>query len=152
MAERLLLKEVFTPGGQPSITYVSRDHLGLEQRVADALARGFAINVVTGPTKSGKTVLCNHVLGQGGASVTVEGGQVRSEGDFWAQIVHGLDLGRERTRKEAGTASESVGANASVGVPRVFSVGGKGEAGTTRTTERSISYEVFPSRPPWMRC
>ncbi len=85
MAEKILLRDVFTPGGQPSVTYVSREHLGLEQRVADALARGFAINVVTGPTKSGKTVLCNHILGQGGPSVTVEGGQVRSEEDFWGQ-------------------------------------------------------------------
>lgn len=36
MTETLLLKQVFTPGGQPSITYVSRDHLGLGRKLIKA--------------------------------------------------------------------------------------------------------------------
>lgn len=142
MSDRLLLKEVFTPGGQPSVTYVSRSHLGLEDRVANALARGYSINVVTGPTKSGKTVLCNHVLATLGEAVTVEGGQVRSEADFWDQIVHRLDLGRERVRKESGTTSASHGGSVQLGVPKMASVTAKGDNGTQRSTERSISHEV----------
>ena len=94
----LKLKQVFTPGGQPSITYVSRDHLQLETAVKEAFARGFAIIVVTGPTKSGKTVLCNHVLAQQGKSVSIEGGQVRNEADFWTQLAHDIDIGGEKFR------------------------------------------------------
>lgn len=93
--EKLKLKQVFTPGGQPSVTYVSRDHLQLETAVKEALARGYAIIVVTGPTKSGKTVLCNHVLAQQGVSVSIEGGQVRNEADFWNQLAHDLEIGGE---------------------------------------------------------
>lgn len=59
--------------------------------------RGYPINVGTGSTKYGKTVLCNHVLNETGDSVTIEGGQVKSEDDFWDQIAYTLDLGlRER--------------------------------------------------------
>lgn len=108
MSSDVLLKQVFTPGGQPSVTYVSRSHLGLEQRVREALMRGYAINVVTGPTKSGKTVLCNHVLAEAGKSVTIEGGQVRSEQDFWEQIAYNLDVGSQRTRKEVGGANDNL--------------------------------------------
>ena len=36
MSQNLQLKDVFTPGGQPSVTYVSRSHLGLEQKVMEA--------------------------------------------------------------------------------------------------------------------
>lgn len=146
MTERLLLRQVFTPGGQPSVTYVSRDHLGLEKRVKDALLRGYAINVVTGPTKSGKTVLCNHVLARAGASVTIEGGQVRSEQDFWAQIAHALDLGRERTRKEAGASNSTAEAGGSASIPLVGSLSARGSSAQGRSHERSITYDIIPQR------
>ncbi len=142
MSDILLLKQVFTPGGQPSITYVSRSHLGLEQRVNEALLRGYSINVVTGPTKSGKTVLCNHVLGQAGESVSIEGGQVRSEQDFWEQIAHSLELASERVRTEAGSANDNLEASFGVDIPAVFNVGAKGSKGQTRTSERSITFSV----------
>ncbi|WP_370309466.1 hypothetical protein [Sphingobium abikonense] len=144
--KKLKLREVFTPGGQPSVTYVSRDHLNLERRVKQAIAKGFSINVVTGPTKSGKTVLCNHVLSQSGQSISIEGGQIRTEADFWAQIVHLLDLGRERTRMEAGTLAGTVSAGASGGIPKVFELNTSGSKGSTRTTQRSITYNVNPQR------
>lgn len=140
------LKEVFTPGGQPSVTYVGREHLGLEDRVSDALARGYAINVVTGPTKSGKTVLCNHVLTQTGNCVTVQGGQVRNEADFWAQISSALEFGTSRTRKYSGTEKDSVGTEASLGFKAILNLGTKSELDSSRTSERSITYEVVPVR------
>lgn len=145
-AKPLKLKDVFTPGGQPSVTYVSRDHLKLEQRVREAIARGYAINVVTGPTKSGKTVLCNHVLAQAGSSISIEGGQVRSESDFWQQIVHLLDLGKERTRKEIGSTSGALNAGLKATVPHIAEVNAGGTAGQSRTVERSIVYQVNPQR------
>lgn len=141
----LLLRQVFTPGGQPSVTYVSRDHLGLEQRVKEALMRGYSINVVTGPTKSGKTVLCNHVLGQAGASITIEGGQVRGERDFWEQIVHALDLGAQRVRREVASANDNVEGTASASFAGVGASGKKGRS-DQRSSERSITYNVNSQR------
>ena len=76
------LKKVFTPGGQPSITYVGREHLKLEDAVREPLVKGYSINVVTGPTKSGKTVLCRHVLSELGQSCTIEGAKYAPKKTF----------------------------------------------------------------------
>ncbi|WP_411338549.1 AAA family ATPase [Sphingopyxis sp. J-6] len=142
MTSNLKLKDVFTPGGQPSVTYVSRDHLKLEQRVKEALARGYAINVVTGPTKSGKTVLCNHVLSQAGASVSIEGGQIRTDEEFWSQIAHQLELGRERVRTESGSQTDTASGGLKLGIANVAEINFGGDSAVGRTTERSITYDV----------
>ncbi|WP_125945545.1 ATP-binding protein [Sphingomonas sp. ABOLG] len=144
--KQVRLKDVFTPGGQPSVTYVSRDHLKLEQRVREAIARGFAINVVTGPTKSGKTVLCNHVLSQAGHSISIKGGQVRTEADFWRQIVYLLDLGKERVRKETGSSSGSLTAGVRASLPLFGDANVAGSSGQSRGLERSVTYEVDSQR------
>ena len=62
MSAKLQTKQVFTPGGQPTVTYIDRAHLGLESALKRAMARGFSIISVTGQTKSGKTVLCRKVV------------------------------------------------------------------------------------------
>jgi archaellum biogenesis ATPase FlaH len=91
MRDVVQLRDVFTPGGLPSVTYVSRDNLELESKLLEELARGFAFTVVTGPTKSGKTVLCRRVLEQK-PLVLVEGGKIRSEADFWNYIAYELQI------------------------------------------------------------
>ena len=97
------LKEVFTPGGQPSVTYVGREHLQLEDAVRGALARGYALNVVTGPTKSGKTVLCKRVLANAAKFIVVEGGQVRNEDDFWRHISFKLNIANTAVKAASST-------------------------------------------------
>ncbi|MBU4528422.1 MAG: hypothetical protein KUA43_09560 [Hoeflea sp.] len=46
---------------------------------------------MTGPTKSGKTVLTRHVLGRDGSAL-VNGGQVESSEEFWTLLLQDLDL------------------------------------------------------------
>lgn len=106
------LREVFAPGGMPSVTYVGRDHLQLEEKIKRAVDRGFSFNVVTGPTKSGKSVLCHKVLDEK-KLVTMEGGQVITSEDFWEQLAHRLQVaaGVTETTKE----TESLGGEISAG-------------------------------------
>jgi hypothetical protein len=85
------------------------------------------------------------VLAGSGNFVTVEGGQVRSEADFWGQIVHKLDLGRERTRKEAGGSSAATGASLTGKLP-FLEAAAKSEHGQVRSSERAISYDVHPQQ------
>lgn len=89
---KVRLKDVFTPGGQPHVTYVGREHLQLEGAIKKVLEQGYTLNVVTGPTKSGKTVLCKRVLNDGYDHRIVEGGQIRTEGDFWNNLAHQLNI------------------------------------------------------------
>src|ERR1700749_162384 len=98
-----VLRDVFTPGGLPSVTYVSRDHLELESKILDALARGFVFAVVTGPTKSGKTVLCQRVLEPYEPEI-IDGGPIRSERDFWEHIAYKLNIATSATRGQSSEA------------------------------------------------
>lgn len=90
------LKEVFVAGGMPSITYVDRQHLNLEKSLRDELSEGYKIVAITGPTKSGKTVLCKKVIDEKD-SIWIDGGQIDKSDDFWGAILSELRLPVERT-------------------------------------------------------
>src|SRR4051812_2831453 len=91
IAPKPSLEQVFTPGGEPSVTYVGREQLGLENKVQSALQRRHAFIVVSGLTKCGKSVLSKRVL-RNQTVVTVEGGLLTSMEDFWNLISHQLQL------------------------------------------------------------
>lgn len=143
MPSPLKLKDVFTPGGLPSITYVSRDRLQLEKKVEDAVARGYAFNVITGPTKSGKSVLCKHVLRES-RIVAIEGGQVRTEEAFWGQIAHRLQLPTSAAISRQGTTTNTLQGEGGGGIPALFqakasvSHANADQTGSTRTYNKSL--------------
>jgi hypothetical protein len=147
MFSQLRLNEVFTPGGLPSVTYVGRDHLELEKSVADALARGFAFVVVTGPTKSGKSVLCRRILKDENL-VSIEGGQVRSENDFWAHVAYHLKIGTGSSRSQADTSTTSVAGEASGGILGVV----QGKGGLTQTDAQQKTSTVNYTGVPILAC
>jgi hypothetical protein len=49
--------EVFTPNAIPTYTYVERKKLGFEEHLREALSVPNVIISLSGPSKSGKTVL-----------------------------------------------------------------------------------------------
>ena len=75
----------------PSITYVDRTAQNLERSLRSEIRDGYKVICVTGPTKSGKTVLTRHTLGRD-KSALVNGGQVESSEEFWALLLQDLDL------------------------------------------------------------
>jgi hypothetical protein len=81
---------VFIAGGQPSITYVERESLHIERQLARAIATPNQIVSLSGPTKSGKTVLCRHVLDKR-QFVWIEGGQTKGATDVWDKICYELN-------------------------------------------------------------
>src|ERR1700733_2637762 len=134
MPESHRLREVFTPGGLPSVTYVSLDHLDLENKVREGLARGFAFFVVTGPTKSGKSVLCSKVLGAE-RLISVEGGQIRSESDFWNHIAFKLNIASGSSKSEGSGSSATFTGEASGGIPALIQ--GKGAFAEATSDQKS---------------
>ncbi len=117
------LNEVFTPGGQPSVTYVDRKHLGIESKLRKAVDLPNVIVALTGPTKSGKTVLCRSVLSNY-EFVWIDGGQIKKEDDLWEKVCSELKLANEITEKTVTTNNTGGGAGfeASAGVPGVSSI------------------------------
>lgn len=88
---------VFVAGGQPSITYVDRKQLDIEEDLARALAAPNQIVSLAGPSKSGKTVLCRHVLGKR-QYVWVDGGQITTAKAAWDKVSHELNFPVETTK------------------------------------------------------
>jgi len=94
MGNILEYQEVFVAGGFPNHTYNPRDSLQLETKLADSLKNLYKLVVITGHTKSGKTVLARKIVPQDKA-IWVEGGTASQEEEFWQIIVDGLGLAQE---------------------------------------------------------
>ncbi len=130
------LGEVFVPGGLPKVTYNPREALQLEERVRDYLSERHKILSLSGPTKSGKTVLLKTVLPT--TAIWVSGGSVDKADDFWDAVADALAV---YTAEQAETSSESnqhdtQGVSGGAGIPNVVHVGGSIEGGTGKTAGR----------------
>lgn len=82
---------IFVPGGFPKVTYIPRDSHQLEARVRAAEDNLCKLVVVTGATKSGKTVLVDKVFPRS-SSIWIDGGTISDELSFWDSIVENLSL------------------------------------------------------------
>src|ERR1700680_1350654 len=89
--------DVFTPGSLPEHTYNSREDLRLEWRLLEALETKGIICSVSGPSKSGKTVLCESVVGKR-KMLLVTGGGVSNENSFWQKVRQKIGIPESRTR------------------------------------------------------
>ncbi len=83
--------EVFVAGGQPTLTYVQREEDHIERSFARAVATPNQIVSLSGPTKTGKTVLCRRILGER-QYIWVDGGQVTTSEEFWSKVASELNI------------------------------------------------------------
>ncbi|HET9989069.1 MAG TPA: hypothetical protein VFQ65_11115, partial [Kofleriaceae bacterium] len=83
---RLKSYEVFTPSGYPPHTYVRRDERHQERLLEDWAQQSTQIASVTGPSKAGKTVLVQRVIGEQNL-VTVSGATVRTADQLWERVL-----------------------------------------------------------------
>lgn len=143
-APRLKAVDVFTPGAFPKHTYVERDAAAMEQRLRDGLATPGQIVSISGPSKSGKTVLVEKVVGKE-ALIAVTGAGVKNPDQIWERVLDWLQVPSSvtstdvRSRKTSATASAKGGA-------KLFGVGGEiggstgfesgGERGHSKTSGR----------------
>src|SRR6266511_259357 len=82
--------DVFTPSDFPTLTYVVRDDEQLEKRLRDALATPGEIVSVSGPSKSGKTVLVERVVGRD-SLITITGAGIRAAEQIWDRILDWME-------------------------------------------------------------
>ena len=78
--------EVFTPGSFPTHTYVERSGEQLERSLRDAIDTPGQIVSLVGPSKSGKTVLVEKVVGRD-SLITVTGAGIQSADDIWNRVL-----------------------------------------------------------------
>lgn len=93
--------EVFVAGGQPTITYVQREEDHIERSFARAVATPNQIVSLSGPTKTGKTVLCRQILGDR-QYIWIDGGQVQTGDEFWGKVAGELNIPAEKETTKGG--------------------------------------------------
>lgn len=81
--------QIFKPGTYPKMTYVSRFSKGTrytyEERLQQSLSIDGYLTYIVGPSKIGKTVLCERVIGTANM-VCMSGNDFSKEHDFWSGI------------------------------------------------------------------
>lgn len=81
-------QDVFIPGALPESTYITRKtKVGFtyEERLKQALSMNGYLTSISGPSKIGKTVLCEKVIGLDNL-VEVSGSDFNSERELWVEI------------------------------------------------------------------
>ncbi len=113
----LKAENVFKPGAYPEYTYVSRNYentgISYELRLKQALRTAGCLTSLIGPSKMGKTILCEKVIGFDNI-VEISGADFNSDTDFWAiaaakvGLPYAGEITTERELKE-GNSKESDG-------------------------------------------
>jgi hypothetical protein len=143
--------EIFTPTSTPTYTYVDRAVKKFEQRLRDALAVPNMIVSISGPSKSGKSVLVKKVV-DADSLIVVSGAIIRSPEDLWSCVLGWMDVPTEVAEKTGSgiKASASAKTEASAGVIIAKgSIGGSVDGSferrteTTRTTKKGGLQQVI---------
>lgn len=99
--------EVFKPGTYPEMTYVSRESKGTkytyEERLQQSLAIDGYLTYIVGPSKIGKIVLCEKVIGAANI-VCMSGNDFSKEKDFWSGIGKKVGISMEAAVSEESAA------------------------------------------------
>lgn len=139
MSSKLRAQDVFTPGSYPEHTYVQRTDLDVEQILQDALASSGQLVSIAGPSKSGKTVLVEKIVGRDNL-ITVTGSGIRTGDDLWNRTLDaiGEPAQTSATDTSAHKGVATVGVKGSAGIPLVakgeVSASGALESGEQKTT------------------
>ena len=93
--------EVFIPGALPDSTYITRmmeSGFTYEERLKQALNVSGYLTLISGPSKIGKTVLCEKVIGLDHL-VEISGSDMLGPSEVWTQIGMKAGMPREGTTK-----------------------------------------------------
>lgn len=138
------LGNVFVPGGLPKLTYNPRTEHKLENRLSEANDNLCKLVMVTGLTKSGKTVLVQKIFPRNEV-VWIDGGSFTNEEDFWAEINNQLNsyTNFSETKSVNNTTSVEGGLEGQGGILIVKAkVSGKAEVSHSKDNQKSFSRSV----------
>lgn len=108
---RLKSEEVFKPGLFPEYTYISRMSsevmFSYEFRLEQALKTPGYLTSIIGPSKTGKTVLCEKVIGINNI-VSITGSDFKRSTDFWSILAIKVGLSMEIEYSNVSTSRENI--------------------------------------------
>jgi hypothetical protein len=114
------ISQIFTPNDTPTVTYVERDDLRLEEKLKTAVKLPKMVVSVSGPSKSGKTVLIKKVVEED-LIIPVIGAGIASPEDLWTRALQSMGTGTTTsTTTTTGThLSGGVKGGGEVGIPLI---------------------------------
>ncbi|MGH1588659.1 hypothetical protein ACRBEV_10185 [Methylobacterium phyllosphaerae] len=136
--------DVFRPNDVPTLTYVYRSEHDLESQLRLSLRTAGQIVSLSGPSKSGKTVLIKRTISADDL-ILVSGASITSAENLWTRVLGWMDAPVEVTKKSAQSyvGELNTKAGGSIGVPFVAKgsaeAGGKVSAGTTIDRSEKIA-------------
>jgi hypothetical protein len=146
---KLRATEVFTPNDFPEHTYVEREGKKLEERLRNALETPNTVISLSGPSKSGKTVLVERVVGTDNL-IPVSGAELREPDDLWERVLDWMEVPASVTEQssEGQTQQVSAGLSGKGKVPLIAEGGAQAgyqhgitkiEAATLTTARRGLA-------------
>lgn len=153
----LQASEVFTPNDFPSWTYVERKQ-DFDNQVFLGLKTPNVIISISGPSKSGKSVLLQKVVGKE-YLIRIFGPQITAPDGVWSAVLDWMGTPASSISQDSQTSMESstIGGQGSLSLPGLGAIGGKTEStssttGTgskaltfSRTGIRQVQYEIGTS-------
>ncbi len=136
--------DVFTPGTFPTHNYVERNQQGLEQMLRDGLDTPGQIVSLSGPSKSGKTVLVERVVSRD-LLIPINGASVERAQDVWTKVLDWMDTPETilTSKSKSGTIGTELSGKGTVGLPLVatgeFAAKGTLEGAFTSSTSTGRS-------------
>ena len=97
--------DVFTPNDYPTHTYIKRSGEDLEERLRQGSATPKLIVSVSGPSKSGKTVLVERVIGQDNI-IAVSGALIKTPDQLWTRVLDWIETPATTTTQLQKTETE----------------------------------------------
>lgn len=138
MSDQVRATTIFVPTDFPVETYVNRADEKLENAVRDAFETPKTVISVSGPSKTGKTVLIQKALGEDNI-IPIYGAQIQKPDDLWSAILNWIDVpaSTTTTSSESDSINPKTGASVKVKVPGLAE--GGLEAGVAATKSASTS-------------
>ncbi|WP_298810620.1 hypothetical protein [uncultured Sphingomonas sp.] len=96
--------DVFTPTGVPTYTYVDRSAHNLEEQLRNAIRTPGMIAALSGPSKSGKTVLIRKVIDADNL-ITVSGAAITDPTHLWERVLNWMEAPSSTTHTIGNTFS-----------------------------------------------
>ncbi|HEU0030282.1 MAG TPA: hypothetical protein VFQ53_06615 [Kofleriaceae bacterium] len=145
---RLSAAEVFTPTSFPTHTYVPRNEHHHERLLKQWTQTSTQIASVSGPSKAGKTVLVQRVVGEDNL-ITVSGASVRTPDQLWERVLDWWGEPHSMTASHADSTTEGTASDKTVqigvsGTGASTRHGSQSGTGTVDTTQATVNRRGLP--------
>ncbi len=127
-------KDVFTPFGFPTVTFIDEHLVQRANILKDALDVGNCVIAISGPSKSGKTVFVENLVGHGNM-IHVTGSGVDRAGKLWDRVFDQIGTSVDTKHTEETGFLGSLGAKVGAGAGVLIKAQGEFESSAAWTSK-----------------